>query len=426
MLRYVSLAVLFFVLLASGSARAQEFTLADVVRLALARNERARIAGLNVQVAEASLSKARSGFLPSVTMAGTETLRPYSMDQNGRTVVRSNASSGTLTINQPLLAAAAFPLYSSARHSLEASRYSQVDLRRVLCFDAARAFFAVIAQQRLMTAANGRLQKAENSLADTHARVQAQLVSSNDETRANIERANSLQSVASARAALEAARINLEYILDTQVPGELRPPAERLVPPSFNPAQLTNQALSQRPDLASARENATAASFSADEPALRLVPTINASGQARVSDQPIASTQYWDTTLGLNLSWQIWDAGTRSADGQSRRAAADTADLQVRALRRKIQADVRAAAASLIAARAVLEAAERGVEAAHRGAEEADVLYKQGLAKAIELFNANQSGFDADVNLAAAQLGLRQAELDMRAALGLFPIDGVK
>ena len=426
MLRYRPYVVLLALLLLPRAAGAQDLTLPDVVRLALARNERARIAGLNVDVAEASLARARAGFMPSVTMSGSETMRPYTIEQNGRVVSRSNAANGTLTVSQPILAIAQFPLHASAKHGLEAARYGQVDLRRQLCFDAARAFFAVIAQQRLLNAAKGRLQRADNSLADTHARVQAQLVSSNDETRALVERANSLQSVASAGASLESSRINLEYILDTQIPPELRPPVERLVPPSFNPAALANQALAQRPDLAQAREGAVAAALSAEEPKLRLVPTINAQAQGRVGDQAIAGTQYWDTTVVLNLSWQLWDAGLRNADFQSRKAASDTAELQVRALKRKIQADVRAAAASLAAARAVLEAAEGGVQAATRSADETEVLYKQGLAKAIELFNSNQSRFDAEVSLAAAQLGLRQAELDMRAALGLFPVDDVQ
>ena len=64
--------------------------------------------------------------------------------------------------------------------------------------------------------------------------------------------------------------------------------------------------------------------------------------------------------------------------------------------------------------------------AARKSAEETTVLYKQGLAKAIELVDANLSRFNAELTLAGAQLGLRQAELDLRAALGLFPVEGVK
>jgi outer membrane protein TolC len=348
------------------------------------------------------------------------------VEQNGKVQLRSNAASATLTVNQNLLSASTFALYASARHGLEAARYTQVDARRQLCFDAARSYFSVIAQQRLLKAAEGRLERSNTTLADTHARVQAQLVSSNDETRAQVERATSLQSLASAESALQQARISLEYILDSQVPDDVQPPVERLVPDTFQAEQYANQAAAQRPDLASAREAATSASLSADEPAMRFIPTLSAQGLARRNDQAIAGDQYWDTTVSLILSWQIWDGGTRSADEQSRRAAADTAELQVHSLRRKIQADVRTAIASLTAARRGLQAAEIGVDAATRSAEETSVLYKQGLAKAIELFNAHQSRFDAEVALAAAQLSLRQAELDLRAALGLFPIDGVK
>ena len=54
------------------------------------------------------------------------------------------------------------------------------------------------------------------------------------------------------------------------------------------------------------------------------------------------------------------------------------------------------------------------------------MLYKQGLAKAIELVDGNSTKFDAEVAVAAAELAVRQAELDLRAALGLFPLDGLQ
>lgn len=420
------LLTLLLVLAVSGLCHAQSLTLPEVVRLALARNERARLAGLAVTSADAAVSKARAGFLPSVTMTGGETLRPFTVQQGERTTVRSNAASGNLTISQPLLSASTFPLVASARHNLEAARHNQVDLRRQLCFDAVRAFFGVIAQQRVFAAAQRRLDRADNSLADTHARVVAQLVSSNDETRALVERATALQSVAGATGALAQSRVSLEYVIDVPVAEDLQPPAERLVPETLKVSGLAGQALSTRPDLAASRESVAAAEASAEEPSLRLIPTVSAQAQGKVADQSIAGDRQWDTTFLLSLNWAIWDAGVRSADASSRRALADTATLQMQALRRRIQADVKAAASSLEAARMSVQAAELGVDASRRSADETAVLYKQGLAKAIELFNANQATFDAEVAMAAAQLSLRQAELDVRSALGLFPIDGVQ
>lgn len=128
----------------------------------------------------------------------------------------------------------------------------------------------------------------------------------------------------------------------------------------------------------------------------------------------------------MNLNWPIWDAGIRNADADSRRALADTSDLQLRALKRRIVADVKVALATLLAGRSALAGAQEGAEAASRSAEETAVLYKQGLAKAIELLNANQSRFDAEIALAVAHLALQQGELDLRAALGLFPVEGIQ
>jgi outer membrane protein TolC len=411
---------------AAQAADAPPVTLAQVVRQALSRNERARIADLGVVTADAAVDRARAGFLPTVTLAGSETLRPQSLEQNGRVAVRSNAANSSITVSQPILAVTAFPLYASAKHGFEAARFSALDQRRQLCFDAARAYFAIVAQQRLLTAAKQRLERAEANLADTRARAQAQIVSSNDATRSQIDRANAQQSVATAEGGVAQARINLEYIVDGPLPGDVQPVDTSLVPAPLDAPSLVAQAVAGRPDLAASVENARASSASADEPRLRLVPTLGASAQARLADQTIAADRYYDTTLTLNLSWTIWDAGIRSADGTSRQAAAEVADLQSQALRRRVASDVRNALAELAAARTVTQAATDAVESAKKSAEETTVLYNQGLARAIELIDANLSRYDAEVALAGAQLALRQAELDLRAALGMFPIDGVQ
>ncbi|HEY4106757.1 MAG TPA: TolC family protein [Polyangiaceae bacterium] len=414
--------------LATVSSSAQELSLETVVKIALTRNERAEIAAQSVVIADAAVIKARAAFLPTLSMAAGETLRPQALTQNGRTVVRDNAGTASLTLSQSIFNATSFPLYASAKHSYEAARYTHLDQRRQLAFDASRAFFAVIAQQRVLKASQARLALANATLDDTRVRAGAGLTSSNDVTRAEIDRASADQSSINAYDSLEAARLNLEFLVapPTEIQSDLVGPSQSLAPADLSLAGLVNLAITRRPDLASLREVAASAADAAEEPDLRFVPTLSASAQARAADQPIAATRYYDTTLAINFNWSIWDGGSRSADSQSRGAQRVQAELQLRSLARRVELDVRAAIAELSAARNSLVAAQQGADAAARSEAETTVLYKQGLAKAIELVDGNSTKFDAEVTVAAAELSVRQAELDLRAALGLFPLDGVQ
>ncbi len=413
---------------APGPRAPADLSLESVVKTALSRNERSEIADQSVVSADAAVTKARVAFLPTLTLSAGETLRPQQVESNGKVVLRDNAGTASLTLSQSLFNATSFPLYSAAKHSYESARFTHTDTRRQLAFDAARSFFAVVAQQRVLTAAKSRLDLANATLDDTRVRASTGLVSSNDVTRSEIERASADQSSISAANSLEAARFNLEYLIasPTEIQTDLASPTQSLAPADLGLAGLVNLAIARRPDLAALRASAASASALADEPGLRFVPTLTAAAQARVTDQQIAPDRYIDTTLAINFNWAIWDGGSRSADGDSRNAARITAELQLRALARHVELDVRVAVAELNAARNSLVAAQQGQDAAERSEEETSVLYKQGLAKAIELVNGNSTKFDAEVAVAAAELGVRQAELDLRAALGLFPLDGVQ
>jgi outer membrane protein TolC len=407
------------------AVRAGDLPLQEVVRLALAKNERAQIARLTLVSADAAVTKARAAFLPSFNLGASEALNPYPYTTSTGSKSAWSSASGSVAVSQPLLVATAWPLYAASKHSREAARHTEVDARRQLTFEAAKAFFGVIAQQRVLAAATGRLERSEQSLRETRARAVAQLASSNDVTRATLDRASAVQTVVAAKVALEQARINLEYLIDTPLPAELHGPEGHLEPATLDVERLSAQAHGQRPDLHAAWENANAAAKQAREPWLRFVPTLNASASLKL-DQKGFGDRHWDSGILLTLSWSIWDGGVRNADHVARQAAADVAGLQAKALKRKVHADVRNSVAALVAARQTLEAAQEAVTAARKSAEEATVLYKQGLAKAIELVDANLSRFNAELTLAGAQLGLRQTELDLRAALGLFPVEGVK
>jgi outer membrane protein TolC len=403
------------------AARGEEaLGLEDAVNLALASNERALKAPLRVEAAEGQLERARAAFLPTLVANGAGSLHSIA-DRGGRVL----AGSGNLTLNQPLLNLPAFPLYSQARHQLESERWGAVQDRRQLAFDTAHAFLLALTSERVLEAAQGRLDRARESQATADARAHAQLASTNDVTRAVIETTSATREVAQAQGGLTRAYLQLGFLVGKPIAGGLTAP-ERVTQTAEHGAlraeEIVQTAEARRPDVRSAHERTEALRESAKEPLFRLAPTLGASAQIHSTVAPIAPDPAFDETLQVTLSWNIYDAGIRYADRKTRVAQAESQALDEKQLRRSIATDVGIALASLKAARESYRISEEAVDAAKRNTTETEILYAQGLARAIEVSDANGRRFDAEVNRATAKLAMQQAYLDLREALGLGPV----
>ncbi len=414
----------FFLTTSAHAAGDGPLHIEDAVSLALSRNERAKISDLNVTVADAGVDRARAAFLPTLASTGAYQQKPEDVVQAGR---NSYALNSAITLSQPILNAAAFPLYAQSKRLLDGQVAQTIDDKRLLAFDAARGFFAVLSAEAVVTAAEKRLNTARANLADAEARVSGGFVGKNDATRSQIEFANATTELKTDKGILAVARINLAFTINSAVPGALEPPtallaAGRVQPPG--PDALIKSAIMHRPDLASKRYLAAAAHDSAEEPLLRLVPTLGVSGTFQLSsDETLLGHGFYNNEfLTATLTWTIFDAGVRYADRRSRVASASIADLTVDTLVRQVDQQLRTAIATLEAAQAALVSAEQARDAAKQSADETSNLYKQGLAKAIELVDANDARFLADTTYASAEYGVALAYLSVRQAIGLDPI----
>lgn len=399
--------------------------LEDAVALAVTRNERARLADLNIDVARAAVEKARAGFLPVLSLTGNDQQRPEDTTKNGVVTQPANVGTAAVQFNQPVVNVPAWPLYSAAKATLDSTKAQTEDDRRLLAFDAAKAYLAVLSAEQVLLSAERRLESAKSALTDTQARAEAQLSSSNDVTRAQIALASSGREVETDRGVLSAAVVSLELVVNAPVSQKVAPPdatmaAARNPLPPFQ--EMLQTAVNRRPDVLSKKHAAQAAHDSASEPLLRIIPTLNLTGQANTSTNTPSGSKVIDESLGLSLSWTIFDAGARYADKHSRDAQAEIADLTVVALVRSVDAQVKSASVTLLAAQAASKEANKAVVAAKQSAEETAILYRQGLAKAIELVDANDQVFLAEVNFTTAEYTMAQAYIALRQALGLLPV----
>jgi outer membrane protein TolC len=412
-------------------AWAEGLKLEDAVRLAIQNNERAQKAPLRVEVAAGQLERARDAFLPTVSGSAASTYRPDS----GRASDLTNSAAVLLT--QPLLNPSAFPQYSQQKHTLESERLGSVQDKRQLAFETAKAFVQTLTAERILDSAKRKAQTAKLNTESAEARAQAGLTSTNDVTRARLQLATSQGQVASAEGNVARAYIGLSFLV-----------GQKVLPPLVTPDNTTRaaqryeevrtsevrgaldrrersiaSAQDRRPDVQSLHERTEALRYSAKEPLYRLIPSLSASGQLRFVPDPLPNEKGVDPQVNVNLSWPIFDAGFRYADRRQRLAQTASAELDEKLLRRSVQTDVELALASLRAARESLRAAVEAATAAALNTEETAILYRQGLARSIEVNDANDKQFEAETSRESAKLTMEQAYLDLRNALGFGPLD---
>lgn len=396
-------------------------SLEEAVRASMASNERSLKAPLRTEIAEGQLDKARAAFLPSLGATATGTVqRPK--DGGGRAFDNNTG----LSLTQPLFNLSSFPLYSQARHQVEAERWGAAQDKRVLAFDTARTFLTVLTNEGLVDAAQQKLDRARASQKDAEARAKAQLASSNDVTLAQVATASASRDVTTANGNLLRSQIQLAFLIGRPVTGPLAAPDATLRAAengAFRGEDVTLLAAGRRADVRSAEEKTASLRASAREPLYRLAPTLSASGQVKLVIDPLAPARSHEESAQLTLTWNLYDAGSRYADLRTRRAQAESAALDERALRRSIATDVGLALASLVSAREAFRVSKEGVEAAQRNTTEVQILYGQGLARALEVVDANGRRYDAEVSLATSKRSMQQAYLDLRAAVGLDPIE---
>src|SRR4029077_14926154 len=136
-----------------------------------------------------------------------------------------------------------------------------VDDKRLLAFSAANAFFAVLNADDFLQAAQHQLDMARANLADTQARAEAGLSSSNDVTRAQIDMATSARQVEADKGTLDNAYIQLELTINALVSRPVAVPDATLHAAQEPPGQgaaLVRLAIDRRPDVLAAKHATSA------------------------------------------------------------------------------------------------------------------------------------------------------------------------
>jgi outer membrane protein TolC len=412
------------------AAQDKPLSLDQAVSLALERNERALGAQENINAANARVAQARSFFLPTILSTGTYTRRAYEVRRlvGDQEVVISkfNALSETLALSQTLFDARSMTSLAAVRAQRNADVAAAEESRRQLAFEVSQAFLATLGTTQVREASARRFAFAGQNLEAAKARFSAGLASVNDVTRAELEYATAEVGLTQVKGQVETSTLQLGNLLDApeSVRGSLVVPEFLIEAASAEAADaeaLIDEALARRLDIGSLRWAASSQRSLAKVPMLGLLPSLSASGRYSLTNEASFNNRNWNWSVGATLSWTLFDGLARFGQRREQLALAKLADLDVQAATRRVDLEVREALVSLANQRASQKQAATAYEVAKKNAAETTELYRQGLASALQVADANVSLFEAEVALVQERYGLGVAFLNLEAALGLDP-----
>jgi len=409
--------------LAAGSAPVtlERVTFDEAVRRSLAHAPGALIAAEEIARVDGLLTQARSGSFPSLGASGVYTVLdrersiPGATPGSSRLTQAREQRQGAATLQVPLVAPSRWATWVTASKVLDATRIAAADVRRQVALAAARAYLGVLVGRRAVEVSRSAADLARARLDFARARLKGGVGNALDEARAE-------QVTASSEAQLEAAQTGLaraREALGIAAGGD--GPLDAAEEPSLSSPPPAEAPEERRPDVAAARARLDAAAAASRYSWADWLPTLLAAAQGTLSDPAIAPTPRSGWQVQLVLSLPIFEGGLRVGQQRERDALEREARTQLDGTLRQARSEVRVSVEALQHQEASFAASRRASEQARTVLTLTSRAYEAGAANSLDLTTAQQLSRDADLAMVIAEDAVRNARLDLLAAVGLFP-----
>jgi len=318
----------------------------------------------------------------------------------------------------PLVVPSAWADRSAAKRATEAATASLGTTRSSLRAALVQAAWAGAAAEDIVTAAARAV-----GIAEEHRQTTARMLAAGETAalavlKAETEVVKRQSDLVRARAELERARLAMGVLLGKTEPVRVLPgPAPAASAPAASEA-LVREALGQRPELAAHAAKIRAAEAQTLSARLRLVPQLSGSAAAFASDMPYPTGKKEGWRLTIDAAWPIFDGNYRGSKRAQAEAEAAGARAAADAQRLAIAQEVADAARDLGVASERLRLAEKQAAFAAEAAASAKRTFEAGVTGSLEVLDANDRLYQADVALADARGRLGMAGAALSKAVG--------
>jgi len=421
----------FFAILLTFSLTAgaeEPWTLDRALGYAQAHNPDARIALQRIAAAQAGLEQANSTFWPKLQVQSSYTRTDNPMLVFG-SILNQQAYNSSLNFNDVpdtdnlnARGIVTLPLYAggqnaanrqAAKANTTAAKQDSAAIRNALGFEVSRAFYTVLKTRQFILATEAAVNAFSTNLVVAQRRLEGGTLLKSDVLDIEVRQAQSREDLVRARnanfLAIRALRNLLgiesgEFVLADTAPAVSAPYVGDFL---------------QRPELAAARERATAAQAQVRGAKSGYQPRISAFGSLDHDYGWVTEGSGNSYTVGVMAQWDLWDGFSTRARKREAEANWDSAREEQRKVRLAVDLEVEQARLDLNAADERLDVSGKAVAQAEESAMLTRNRFDQGLALSTQLIDSESALVAARVRRAEAESDQRIAIAALRKALAL-------
>ncbi|MEZ4459291.1 MAG: TolC family protein [bacterium] len=403
-------------LLYAGSVNAQTtITLPDAVARAQQSNESAQIAAARIDRARALKREALAAMLPSLSVGASGTYNGVPVELNGRAIVQQFDWGANGRASITLFDGQMYPLYSASSRGVEAADLDARWAVRVLDFEVEQTFFALAAAERDLKIATRAVELRSAYTERAKALAEQGIALPIDAARARSQELEAQQAVLEATARLGNASDALAVLLGTDADfradlGQL----PRVAPPEAAQSLTRDDVRADFKRLEAIELRESAVWWS-------LFPTVDLSANSRFGPSSLSNPDGLTWSISLDASWLLYDGGARYARAAAIEAEARETKLNLEQTRRTLGAEGRRALRNWQSAHQAIDVATEKRDVAQQAYDMVLARYESGLTTSIEVTQASEDLFLAELSLSDAELAADLAASQYRFVIGVSP-----
>ncbi|MDU2063896.1 MAG: TolC family protein [Sporomusaceae bacterium] len=398
-------------------AAAPLLSLDDSVAMALKNQPSVKIAAADEDKANWGIQDAKSGLWPQLSLGASET-------RGGAVQGISDTLSTGLHLNWALYSGGR--LQGQVKQAELSADSAKLGVQKALAdarLAATTKYFTVL-QTKNMVAVN---QEAVSNLTDHLQNVNAQFaagtIAKQDVLRSEVELANAQQNLTKAQNSYDVAKaalndaigsdLSFDYSYQDQLPFE---------PYTLSLEDSIAMAAQNRPELAQAQNNVTAAEVGEQIANSGRLPTVSLTGSEGWSGKDLdLGNRNW--SVGVTASWNLFDAGATKAKAAEAKAASLKAQEQAKQQGNAVELEVRQTYLTMNEAKQRITTSSEAAAKATEDLSIAKVKYAAGAGTNLDVIDAQLALTQAKTNETQARYDYNVAKASLEKAVNLT-VDG--